>query len=438
MLSDNCRIDTELIRVRLECQRLLEENREVKDQLKQLQNYSNPKKQMEMEKEIENLKWHLSIMENSRKSYESATQQLVSFLEHVTTMLQATSPSQRKLFEATKAQVLKTTGKSYKHRFSLDANTTAMFRTESLPGLNMRGSLLSLSTNGGADTNSSVTTSSSSGIPSQHLATMPRRQGSSSSASSTSTHRRPRNVHRSQSTHSKRSPMPSLQESVTPDAAEYVNTDVISEIIKQDHLDVVDNVKNKTVTEIIQKEENHVCNIKIKDDSKPQLKTSQPAKRSVSSVSSSRPSGLKMDKASKLLGIEEHSNPPDSGRFSMCSPDKLEPLKVEDRGKFKSLGDLHMEKGLPVVLVNHNSEQDEEAKRSLYQSCRKMLKSAKKLLASDHKTLEITPVKSAAVRQRSSLPGGQKQTLQLISHTTFPGLPTYPVLAASHSSPWNC
>ena len=84
-------------------------------------------------------------MENSRKSYESATQQLVSFLEHVTTMLQATSPSQRKLFEATKAQVLKTTGKSYKHssssssssitnnRFSLDANT--MFRAESLPGM---------------------------------------------------------------------------------------------------------------------------------------------------------------------------------------------------------------------------------------------------------------------------------------------------------------
>ena len=43
-------------------------------------------------------------MENSRKSYESATQQLVSFLEHVTTMLQATSPTQRKLFEATKVQ----------------------------------------------------------------------------------------------------------------------------------------------------------------------------------------------------------------------------------------------------------------------------------------------------------------------------------------------
>ena len=79
--------------------------------------------------------------------------------------------------------------------------------------------------------------------------------------------------------------MPSLQESVTPDA-EYVNTDVISEIIKQDD--------NKSVAEIsIQKEENHVCNIKIKDESKPIPKPNQ-AKRSVSSVSSSRPAGLKV------------------------------------------------------------------------------------------------------------------------------------------------
>ena len=79
-------------------------------------------------------------MENSRKSYESATQQLVSFLEHVTTMLQATSPSQRKLFEATKAQVLKTTAQGtknyYKHRFSLSGAGTpdSMFRAESMPG----------------------------------------------------------------------------------------------------------------------------------------------------------------------------------------------------------------------------------------------------------------------------------------------------------------
>jgi hypothetical protein len=69
-------------------------------------------------------------MEKSRKSYEMATQQLVTFLEQVTTMLQATSPSQRKMFEATKAQVSNLTKKT-RHRFSLDAN---MFRAESMPG----------------------------------------------------------------------------------------------------------------------------------------------------------------------------------------------------------------------------------------------------------------------------------------------------------------
>jgi chromosome segregation ATPase len=187
--------DTELIKVRLECQRLLEDNRNLRDQLNDLKAYTNPKKQMEMEKEIDSLKWHLSVMENSRKSYESATQQLVSFLEHVTTMLQATSPSQRKLFEATKAQVLKTTAQGtknyYKHRHSLgsgSATPDSMFRAESMPGLNMRGSMLSLSTNGGD--NLSVSSSSQSHSQLQATSTMPRRHGStSSSASSSHRHR---------------------------------------------------------------------------------------------------------------------------------------------------------------------------------------------------------------------------------------------------------
>ena len=75
-------------------------------------------------------------MENSRKSYESATQQLVSFLEHVTTMLQATSPAQRKLFEATKAQVLKNTVKNSKHRYSLGSSfLDSISRAESMPGM---------------------------------------------------------------------------------------------------------------------------------------------------------------------------------------------------------------------------------------------------------------------------------------------------------------
>ena len=54
--------DTELIKVRLECQRLLEDNRNLRDQLNDLKAYTNPKKQMEMEKEIDSLKWHLSVV----------------------------------------------------------------------------------------------------------------------------------------------------------------------------------------------------------------------------------------------------------------------------------------------------------------------------------------------------------------------------------------
>ena len=56
----------------MECQRLLEENREVKEQLKHIQSYTNPKKQVEMEKEIENLKWHLSIVSSSLKYAQCA------------------------------------------------------------------------------------------------------------------------------------------------------------------------------------------------------------------------------------------------------------------------------------------------------------------------------------------------------------------------------
>ena len=118
--------------------------------------------------------------------------------------------------------------------------------------------------------------------------------------------------------------MPSLQESVTPDAADYVNTDMITQMIKQeimsDAADEIqtspvinsgDNTDQKTniavvtnntvssavvVPEIsIKKEENHVCNIKIKDESKPIPAKLNQAKRSLSSVSSSRPpTGMKV------------------------------------------------------------------------------------------------------------------------------------------------
>ena len=59
--------DTDLIKVRLECQRLLEDNRQLRSQLNDLKTLgfsggNNSKRQIEMEKEIENLKWHLSIV----------------------------------------------------------------------------------------------------------------------------------------------------------------------------------------------------------------------------------------------------------------------------------------------------------------------------------------------------------------------------------------
>lgn len=226
----------------------------------------------------------------------------------------------------------------------------------------MRGSMLSLSTNGGGD-NMSVSSSTM---------TMPRRFSNSSSASSRNQHR---NVHRSQSTHSKRSPMPSLQESIS----DYVNTDVIEDFIKSEEIAEISPERPKSVAEISQKE--NVCNIKIKADSsesKPGSSLSKP-KRSASSVSTTKLPAKRSDKASRLLGIDEHQIANagigiDSGRFSMPG-NSLSPalngkstqlkseaednnttqnilLKVDDKEKFKSLGDLHMEKGLPTVLVN--------------------------------------------------------------------------------------
>ena len=162
--------------------------------------------------------------------------------------------------------------------------------------------------------------------------------------------------------------MPSLQESdcnvlteqpTTSTEADYVNTDIINDLIKAE--------SGGDCTEIIQKE--NVCNIKIKGDEQ-LLQQQQPKKpkRSASTVSASIKTQIRTsDKASRLLGIDEHVHL-DSGRFSMGS--SLSPalnqkgmvdtsnnsinshLKVEDRSKFKSLGDLHMEKGLPTVLVN--------------------------------------------------------------------------------------
>lgn len=52
--------DADLVRVRLECQRLLEDNRHLRDEVEKLRLYSNPKRQLILEREIEDLRWQLS------------------------------------------------------------------------------------------------------------------------------------------------------------------------------------------------------------------------------------------------------------------------------------------------------------------------------------------------------------------------------------------
>lgn len=92
-------------------------------------------------------------MESSRKTYEMATQRLVTFLEEVTTALQYTSPAHRKLIESTKAEVSRVARRASRavatghtihrtrgpvgKRLSLDSSTQGgvMFRAESMPGM---------------------------------------------------------------------------------------------------------------------------------------------------------------------------------------------------------------------------------------------------------------------------------------------------------------
>ena len=59
----------------------------------------------------------------------------MSFLEQVTSMLQATSPSQRKLVESTRAEISKVARRAARmqqKRYSLDV--ASMSRAESMPG----------------------------------------------------------------------------------------------------------------------------------------------------------------------------------------------------------------------------------------------------------------------------------------------------------------
>jgi len=144
--------ETELVRLKLEVRRLQEANATL---IQGGVAVGRDKRTLELEKEVDHLKWQLSAMETSRRTYEEATNRLVTFLEQVTSVLQggggsqASNPVQRKLMESTRAEISRVArrAKIQNKRLSLDSQSI-ISRTESMPGLNfgLNGSLLSINT----------------------------------------------------------------------------------------------------------------------------------------------------------------------------------------------------------------------------------------------------------------------------------------------------
>ena len=96
--------------------------------------------------EIEHLHWQLNKMENSRKLYELATSQLVTFLEQVSSSLAATSASSNASLRGSRANLdllLESSGhhhnvlsrESLLEARELGLATLHMARSQSMPGL---------------------------------------------------------------------------------------------------------------------------------------------------------------------------------------------------------------------------------------------------------------------------------------------------------------
>jgi hypothetical protein len=95
--------------------------------------------------EIEHLHWQLNKMENSRKLYELATSQLVTFLEQVSASLASTSTSLRgsranDLHRVLSRESLSSSGGVLSRESLLEARelglaTLHMARSQSMPGL---------------------------------------------------------------------------------------------------------------------------------------------------------------------------------------------------------------------------------------------------------------------------------------------------------------
>ena len=118
--------------MRLECQQLYNDNVKLRDEFKQLKQAASPKKYLELQKEIEHLHWQLNKMENSRKLYELATGQLVTFLEQVSSSL---SSSAGRGSQSTLTDVGILSSESIMHAKRLSMASLDMARSQSMPGL---------------------------------------------------------------------------------------------------------------------------------------------------------------------------------------------------------------------------------------------------------------------------------------------------------------
>jgi len=160
----------------------------------------------------------------------------------------------------------------------------------------------------------------------------------------------------------------------------------------------------------------------------------------------------------------------DSGKddYNLRKSGKPNAAAVMTKDKFKSMGSLQMEPSLPRAPISSGddslhssppssttsssfSSSQPQNREQLLAKAHRMVKSMRSLLARE-KTLNITPKKNGGVSligargswgmSRSMMlrdsDDAASENLTLLSHTSFPGMPTYPVLAASHSSPWNC
>lgn len=126
----------ETLQVRLECQQLYNDNSKLRDEFKQLKQMANPKKYMELQKEVEHLHWQLNKMENSRKLYELATGQLVSFLEQVSSSLSANAGAGGiRGSQSTLTDVGLLSSESILHAKRLSLASLDMARSQSMPGL---------------------------------------------------------------------------------------------------------------------------------------------------------------------------------------------------------------------------------------------------------------------------------------------------------------